>query len=244
MRRLMWLDESRRQHVQEQLQSAMQHWLANWSFLPAVCQVEEQRTIQPANVEYFSDTGDVLLAVSGSNESLVKYWMFGDGEPLVPNDAILEQLIDQAADELRHALISPFISVHQLKMTGADVSVLADGSDAATTALWFRVLVSGKSIFVGLSADLLLHSGKKSQTNPLSSRSQAVGDESLRVEVKVNLCQVPVTQVLNLQCGDVITSGIKLNQPLSVFVDNNEVLHGYLGSANAQKALSLVSLKK
>lgn len=240
----MWLDETRRQLIREQLQSALQHWLANWSFQSAAGEVEELTAVQPEDLDHFRASENSWIALSSSSEMVIKHWLFGDDEQLVPNDAVGVQLTRQAARDLLQSLISPFTPETQLSKVELGCSMLTVAQGGGATSAWYKFRVNGKSITVGFSADLLLYGDQSVRKKSLFSRSNAVGGESLNVEVKVHLCQVPLTQIMSLQPGDVITSAIKLNHPLSIHVRDNVVLHGHLGSADTRKALSLVNLKK
>ena len=114
MGRLMWLDETRRQLIREQLQSALQHWLANWSFQSAAGEVEELTAVQPEDLDHFRASENSWIALSSSSEMVIKHWLFGDDEQLVPNDAVGVQLTRQAARDLLQSLISPFTPETQL----------------------------------------------------------------------------------------------------------------------------------
>jgi flagellar motor switch/type III secretory pathway protein FliN len=246
-RPLVLLPARKLQHLEAMLQQALTQWAGQWA-LPVAdfslhCQAANH---EQAALRWQSTWGNgTQLAWASWQHSLsarLQHAMFGTD---APNANIAQEAASQALQQWLPCLMQVAGLTRQPSDSNRSDACLA----WASGAIHVRISLSGQAaldlLFEHRSLEPCWSSLPAGPVGPalppLVARSQALGRQSVRLQVHAGQAGVSVGNLLSLAVGDVIRFNHPVDAPLPVQSASGQVLFdGFLGLRDAHMALELV----
>jgi hypothetical protein len=252
---LLWWGPRQLAELEERIEASVAQWFGQWSALGSRaffvscslawedCEVyagvwAQLGTSADAKVWYADDS---LL-------SLVTDWLFqreptAGATPTVLASALASKAAPELLEALRRALqLGPMVaqpaSIAQLTRAWSGAVSARIGRHVGGRTL--RILLNGAAA----AALLRLRSeqpGLGQPTRPaLTPLGEACADQSVRLDARLESCELELNVLRNLQPGDIVPLPHPLDTPLRVLLHGESVCRGFLGRRSDTVAIELI----
>ena len=231
--------------VAARIDEVLATWSSDWGIPPALCAAVDCSPVEDAGTFAWHGLGGADAAaawIHSPNDARAQLARALFRE--VPQVTALVEEIAQACwsdalSRLRSLLALPDMG----RFTGPALSTLSTWSGAIEVSLPFdaRLLLAGdvvrKLVAAAVSAPA---AGRAMASGSLHGIPEAIGDRELRIEVRLEGCDIEIGALQDLQLGDVLRLRQGLDKPATVSVaDGAAVFSGFLVRSRGRKAIEL-----